>query len=71
MDINNRLPQEEEPKEGWEHLRSLGYAPGDYLSRCVDCKKVCVMDKRALRCFKCAQHIFSSRQEALKIIYNR
>lgn len=31
-----------------------GYAPGNYLCRCVDCRKVFIGDKRAVQCEPCA-----------------
>lgn len=45
-----------EPAPLADRLAILGYAPGDYSIRCMDCKEVregC--DKRSLRCLRCAE----------------
>ena len=31
-----------------------GYAPGEYMTKCVDCGETVCMDKRATQCFPCA-----------------
>jgi len=42
--------------EEWWHLRDHGYAPGNYIIRCLDCKQQCWdCDKRAARCRPCAE----------------
>lgn len=47
-----------ENEEHWEHLKPYGYAPGNYFSRCLDCKIWYTMDKRASRCKTCAEQAF-------------
>lgn len=40
----------------FEHLMEFGYAPGHYMSRCIECGRVKLdMDKRAIRCRPCAE----------------
>lgn len=42
--------------EEWWHLKQYGYAPGDYIITCFDCKqKVWDCDKRASICRPCAE----------------
>lgn len=38
-------------------LRAYGFAPGNYLCRCGDCRERFSGDKRALRCEPCAQKL--------------
>lgn len=41
-------------------LRPYGYAPGEYLLRCVSCKTTDPLmsgDKRSWRCFPCAARV--------------
>ncbi len=49
-----------EPAPDWEHLKPYGYAPGNYMSRCLDCGATPVMDKRALRCRPCAERAYAT-----------
>jgi hypothetical protein len=35
-------------------LKDCGYAPGNYICKCSDCKKTHIADKRAWRCVSCA-----------------
>ncbi|NBW08281.1 MAG: hypothetical protein EBR82_09660 [Caulobacteraceae bacterium] len=39
----------------WQHLKRYGYAPGNYMSKCLKCGKTTIMDKRAYRCRPCAE----------------
>ena len=40
----------------WARLKSYGYAPGEYMSKCHLCKQwVAGLDKRAFTCKPCAE----------------
>ena len=42
------------------YLLPFGYAPGEHTARCVDCNMPSYnLDKRATRCFKCADTAFN------------
>lgn len=44
-----------------EQLRAFGYAPGNYISNCGDCKKMMQdVDKYAHRCKPCAIALFEN-----------
>ena len=44
-----------QPEPGWLHLIGYGYAPGNYMCRCMRCGNVVVgLDKRATSCKPCA-----------------
>lgn len=56
---------EYQPKDDWKHLLPYGYAPGQYMGKCMDCKEVKIdLDKRAIRCRVCAQKAFDQGQKA-------
>ena len=45
----------------WQHLKPYGYAPGNYLSRCLKCNTVAHdVDKRATTCRPCAEAMHSA-----------
>lgn len=49
-----------------EHLVAFGYAPGDYMKRCGECKQIEYdSDKYASRCRKCAEAAFANHKEEL------
>jgi hypothetical protein len=46
-------------------LRTVGFAPGGYMGKCLDCQQtMCDVDKRAMRCFECAVVIGLTREPA-------
>ncbi len=51
------MSDDNQPTPDWQHLKQYGYAPGNYMNRCVTCQQVvCDLDKRATTCRACAQH---------------
>lgn len=51
-----------EPRQAWEHLLAYGYAPGNYLVTCHQCKQVSgPLDKRAITCRPCAEQKHAAR----------
>lgn len=45
------------------HLRGFGYAPGDYMARCVNCNETNYnCDKRAVTCLACASKMYEEQQ---------
>ena len=56
------LAQPEPETTGWIHLKEFGYAPGDYMMHCRDCKQEVIgVDKRALRCKDCAENLYKNK----------
>ena len=48
------------PLPEWQHLKQCGYAPGNYMNRCVACRQVvCDLDRRATTCRACAEHAYA------------
>lgn len=50
----------------WYYLKEFGYAPGNYMNSCIECKKIVEdVDKRACRCRPCATALAeeTSREE--------
>lgn len=51
----------------WKHLHQFGYAPGNYMTRCQECKETCDhLDKRAVTCFQCATNLYVEHTEFMK-----
>ncbi len=54
-------PQAAGGERDWLHLKSYGYAPGNYMSRCYSCAKILPgLDKRAIRCRPCAEKLYAN-----------
>ena len=51
-----------------DDLLIYGYAPGDYVSKCVACGKEMIADKRAGPCFQCAHEYFHLMTNAKKLL---
>lgn len=47
----------------WLHLKSYGYAPGNYMSKCLRCGQTPAgLDKRATSCRPCAEAAYADQQ---------
>lgn len=56
QDTARRLVALLEVPDNWHHLKPHGYAPGNYLGRCLYCGRVVPrLDKRATACRSCAE----------------
>lgn len=45
-------------------LRSVGWAPGDYICRCRDCGSEHLADKRSFRCLPCANAVLIASEDS-------
>lgn len=56
--------QAEQPASDWQHLKAFGYAPGDYMNKCLRCgAHVGAVDKRATSCRPCAEKAFAAAKQ--------
>lgn len=57
------LPAPQQATPEWLHLKSYGYAPGNYMSKCLRCGQTPAgLDKRATSCRPCAEAAYADQQ---------
>jgi len=60
--LREALAQPQAEPAGWEHLKSFGYAPGNYMGRCHTCNEIVSdVDKRAITCRPCAEMLYAGK----------
>ena len=58
IDLDSLCKKASQALGQWEHLREFGYAPGNYVIYCYDCRSNVVADKRATKCLSCATKLY-------------